>query len=242
MPRRGAGCDSPIFENKLSLSLVDVFSAAYDALPEDLEKQEKSDVLTSLLSFFSGRLRVFLKGHDFDPMHIEAVVSEKWQGDIQKSYQVLQALSDLLGSKMGQDLMTAYKRAANIVDQAERKGETFSGMVNDHLFALEEEKALHQTLKSVGQDIEAYAQESKVSYEKIMQRLADLRPAMDAFFDKVTVQAEDVKVRTNRLNLLHLARTIVESVADFPSLQHPRTVLLQARLLGCPFGRRNHGQ
>ena len=213
--RSALGVIRLIFDNRLPISLQDLFSCAYDLLPENIEKQEKSATLSSLQDFFAGRLRVFLRGYDFDPTHIDAVVSEKWHGDIYKSYQVLQSLSELLNTKMGQDLMTAYKRAANIVDQAERKGDTFSGMVNDHLFALEEEKHLHQSLKAVTQDIEEYLQEEDTQYAKIMRRLADLRPAMDEFFDKVTVQAEDVKVRANRLNLLHLARTLIESVADF---------------------------
>jgi glycyl-tRNA synthetase beta chain len=51
-----------------------------------------------------------------------------------------------------------------------------------------------------------------------MNALAELRPAVDAFFDKVTVNATDPKLRENRLKLLSGIRKATLGVADFSKI------------------------
>lgn len=216
--RSALGVIRLIFENKLSLKLEGLFKTAYDLLPDAMEKVSQEESVQALLEFFVGRLKVFFKDQGFDHTHIEAVISKGWDGDIQKSHEVLVALSTLLGTQVGQDLMTAYKRAANIVDQAEKKGDTIEVSVDEALFTQGEERALHEALVSAKKDIETVMADQEVDYGRVMERLSDLRKPMDDFFDEVTVQSDEADVRVNRLGLLAFARTLVESVADFSCL------------------------
>ena len=216
--RSALGVIRIIFENNLPVSLESLFSRAYDLLPKSIEKEDRTKCLLSLKEFFAARFNVFLKGAGFDLSSIEAVISKKWDGNIQKSHDILKALSDLLNTQVGQDLMTAYKRAANSVDQALRSGIVMSDLVDNSLFVEEEERDLFAAVTTLSLDIQGFLKEQPVNYVCIMQRLAALRPYMDAFFDKVTVQADDPRVRINRLNLLYLVRTLMDSITDFSSL------------------------
>jgi glycyl-tRNA synthetase beta chain len=216
--RSALGVIRVIFENDISVCLRDLFSRAYDFLPQTLQKEAKEKTLQSLEEFIAARFKVFLKGLGFDFAAIEAVVSKNWDGNIQKSHHVLKALSDFLKTQMGQDLITTYRRAANIVDQALRSNVELNGIIDETLLEQEEEQVLFKTLTTLGLDVQGFLNKFPVDYATVMQCLAALRVPMDAFFDKVTVQADDLKVRTNRLNLLYSARTLMESVADFSAL------------------------
>ncbi len=213
--RSALGVIRLIIENNMALSLRDLFSKAYDLLPTSLQKSDKDKVLQSLETFMVNRLKVFFKGLGFESGPIEAVLSKKWDGHIQQAHQVLKALGDFLKTDLGQDLMTTYKRISNSVDQAIRSGIVLNGLVDPELFEGEEEKILFDVIKTFRLDVEGFLKQQLPHYEGVMSRLATLRPYADAFFDKVTVQAEDMKVRTNRLNLLYSARTLMDCIADF---------------------------
>ena len=215
--RRGAlGVIRLIFDNKMDVSLGALFDVAYDLLPKGIEKSEKTDTSNSLLNFMAGRLKGFFRDLGFDSTHVNAAITEDWDGDVCGAYQVLNVLSDFLSKPEGQDLVVAYKRAANIAAQAENKGMTLSGNVDDSRFEQAEEKALYTALVSVEDDVQQAR--AQADYEKVVRLLATLRPYMDAFFDEVTVNAKDATLRDNRLNLLSKARSLFESVIAFSAL------------------------
>ncbi len=128
------------------------------------------------------------------------------------------ALSRFLDTDDGTSLLAGYKRAANILKAEEKKdGEgAFAGAPDLHLIAdagLIEEKALAVALsQSTPRATTAVAAED---YEGAMAALAELRPAVDAFFDKVTVNDPDPALRANRLRLLNQLREATRAVADF---------------------------
>jgi glycyl-tRNA synthetase beta chain len=128
------------------------------------------------------------------------------------------ALSRFLDTDDGKSLLAGYKRAANILRAEEKKdGEgAFAGAVDYALIeqaGLIEEKALAVGLhKAAPAASEAVARED---YEGAMAALAELRPAVDAFFDKVTVNDPNPALRANRLRLLNQLREATRAVADF---------------------------
>jgi glycyl-tRNA synthetase beta chain len=128
------------------------------------------------------------------------------------------ALSRFLDTDDGKSLLAGYKRAANILRAEEKKdGEgAFAGAADLQLIAdagLIEEKALAVALSQATPAAEAAV--AKEDYEGAMAALADLRPAVDAFFDKVTVNDPDPALRANRLRLLNQLREATRAVADF---------------------------
>ncbi|MDR6871330.1 glycyl-tRNA synthetase beta chain [Bosea sp. BE125] len=128
------------------------------------------------------------------------------------------ALARFLETQDGKSLLAGYKRAANILKAEEKKdGEgAFAGAADLQLIAgagLIEEKALAVALANATPA--AAAAVAKEDYEGAMAALAELRPAVDAFFDQVTVNDPDPALRINRLKLLNQLRVATRAVADF---------------------------
>ncbi|WP_186420961.1 glycine--tRNA ligase subunit beta [Bosea sp. CS1GBMeth4] len=128
------------------------------------------------------------------------------------------ALGRFLDTEDGRNLLAGYRRAANILKIEEKKdGEgAFAGKADLQLIAdagLIEEKGLAVALAQATPKAEAAI--AAEDYEGAMAALAELRPAVDAFFDKVTVNDPDPALRANRLKLLNQLREATRAVADF---------------------------
>ena len=170
----------------------------------------------SLLSFFADRLKVYLR--DLGARHdlIDAVFSLGDQDDLLKIVRRVDALGVFLDSEDGQNLLAGYKRAANILAAEEKKGTKVEAEVDEALFDGAEEEALFAALQ--GAENDAVVSVSEENFEGAMAALAQLRAPVDAFFDAVMVNAEDEKVRANRLALLGRIRAATLQVADFSKI------------------------
>jgi len=173
-----------------------------------------------LLSFFHDRLKVMLRDQGARHDLVDAVLGEGTSGsdDLLLITRRVAALSRFLDTDDGKSLLAGYKRAANILKAEEKKdGEgAFAAAADLQLIAaagLIEEKALAVALSQATPAAEAAV--TKEDYEGAMAALAELRPAVDAFFDKVTVNDPDPALRANRLKLLNQLREATRAVADF---------------------------
>ena len=118
----------------------------------------------------------------------------------------------------GKNLLAGTKRANNILTIEEKKDKrSFDGTPDAALFKLDEEKALAKAIAEVVP--EASAAVAKEDFAGAMAAMAKLRPAVDAFFDKVKVNDDDAAVRENRLKLLNEIRAATRAVADFSKIQ-----------------------
>ncbi len=126
-------------------------------------------------------------------------------------------MGKFLDTEDGRTLLAGYKRATNILrDEEKKSGETFAGEVEPKLLAEPEEKALAATLAETTPAVsKAVARED---FAAAMSALAKLRAPVDAFFDKVRVNADDPAVRANRLRLLNGIRAATLAVADFSKI------------------------
>jgi len=112
------------------------------------------------------------------------------------------------------NLLAGYRRAANILRAEEKKdGRAFAGEVDPALMAEPEEIALAGAVAAAGAAATAAVEAS--DFDAAMAALAELRAPVDAFFDKILVNAEDPAVRDNRLRLLAAIRDAMHTVADF---------------------------
>ncbi len=128
------------------------------------------------------------------------------------------ALQRFLGTDDGANLLTAYRRAANIVRIEERKdGTAYDGAPDAAALVEAEETELLGRLREAEAGVaQALAGEDFVA---AMSALAALRRPVDAFFDKVTVNADDPALRANRLRLLSQIRATMNQVADFAEIE-----------------------
>lgn len=181
---------------------------------------DKASIKIELIEFFHDRLKVMLRDQGARHDLVDAVLGEGTSAndDLLLITRRVAALSRFLDTEDGKSLLAGYKRAANILKIEEKKdGEgAFAGAADLQLIAdagLIEEKALAVALsQATPKAASAVAAED---YEGAMSALAELRPAVDAFFDKVTVNDPDPALRANRLKLLNQLREATRAVADF---------------------------
>ena len=171
-----------------------------------------------LLSFFADRLKVQLREQGARHDLVDAVFALGNQDDLLMVVRRVEALGKFLDSDDGKNLLAGTKRASNILIIEEKKDKrTFDGAPGAALYRLDEEKALAKAIDQV--KTEAGAAVAKEDFAAAMRAMAKLRPAVDAFFDKVKVNDDDAKVRENRLKLLNEIRAATRAVADFSKIE-----------------------
>ena len=123
-----------------------------------------------------------------------------------------------LDSDDGKNLLAGYKRATNIIRIEEKKDKReYTDAPDVKRYQLPEEKALAEAIDVVKK--EASAAVGKEDFAAAMRAMAKLRPRVDAFFDKVTVNVDDKSLRENRLKLLNEIREATRAVADFSKIE-----------------------
>jgi glycyl-tRNA synthetase beta chain len=175
-------------------------------------------VSSDLLSFFADRLKVQLRDQGARHDLVDAVFALEGQDDLLMIVRRVEALGKFLDTDDGKNLLAGTKRASNILAIEEKKDKrTFDGAPNPALHSLAEEKALAKAIDQL--KTEASAAVAKEDFAGAMSASARLRPAVDAFFDKVKVNDDDPKVRENRLKLLNEIRSATRAVADFSKIE-----------------------
>ncbi|MFN0220066.1 MAG: glycine--tRNA ligase subunit beta [Hyphomicrobium sp.] len=170
-----------------------------------------------LLSFFADRLKVYLrdqgKRHDL----IDAVFALGGQDDLALIVKRVEALDAFLKTEDGAQLLAGVKRAANILAIEEKKDKrSYAGDYDLKLLTEKDEVALAAAIEAVKQDTAAAI--NVENFAGAMRALAELRAPVDAFFDKILVNADDPKIRENRLRLLSQIRAATQTVADFSKI------------------------
>ncbi|MGR3821360.1 MAG: glycine--tRNA ligase subunit beta [Salipiger marinus] len=175
-------------------------------------------IFESLLAFFHDRLKVHLKDEGIRHDVIDACLAMPGSDDLALVVARARALQGFMGSEDGTNLVQGFKRANNILTQAEEKdGVEYSFGADLKFTETEEERALFAALDAAEARIApAMAAED---FAAAMSAMASLRAPIDAFFTAVQVNADNQIVRRNRLNLLARIRKICLQVADLTRLE-----------------------
>jgi glycyl-tRNA synthetase beta chain len=172
----------------------------------------------SLLSFFADRLKVQLREQGARHDLVDAVFALEGQDDLLLIVRRVEALGKFLDAEDGKNLLAGYKRATNIIRIEEKKdNREYTGAPDPQLYNQAEEKALAQAINVA--KAEATRSVETEDFEAAMRAMAKLRPHVDTFFDKVTVNVDDKKLRENRLKLLNEIRAATRAVADFAKIE-----------------------
>lgn len=170
-----------------------------------------------LFAFIIERLRVKLRGEGKRFDVLDAVLAAGADDDLVRLMKRVDALGEMLATDDGRSLHAAYKRAANILRIEDAKDGPHEGEPDQALFVEDEEKKLCQAIVEVRSATEHYFR--KEDYIAAMRTFALIRPTIDAFFEKVTVNAEMPELRRNRLRLLARFRDTVNQIADFSRVE-----------------------
>ena len=177
-----------------------------------------SAVPGQLLDFFADRLKVALREKGVRHDLIDAVFALGGEDDLVRLLARVDALGAFLKSDDGANLLIAYRRASNIVAIEEKKDKkTYDGAVNDAELAQPEEVTLAKALAETQTGLRVLLQ--REDFAAAMKAMALLRKPVDAFFDKVTVNAPEANLRANRLRLLSRIRATLGAVADFSKVE-----------------------
>lgn len=205
-----------IIENKLEFNLKTAFVdalAGYGSLIKN-----PAGAVSELQAFFADRLKVMLKDKGYRHDLVAAVFTSENMTDIMAHMAKLDALQKALTSDEGKALVALYKRAGNILRIEEKKdGKPYAAPANDNELTEPQEKALSAALKDVSPRVVTALKSQK--HAEAMQQLITLRAPLDAFFDKVTVNAEQPELRANRLRLLAEVRDTLNQVADLSQIE-----------------------
>jgi len=178
------------------------------ALPEEFARRDPAGIV----AFFADRLKVLLREQGQRHDLVDAVFA-LGDDDIVRIVSRVNALDEFLQTEDGANLLAGYKRAVNILKAEEKKGPLPTGEPVEMASAPPEEAGLIIALGHAG--IEIGKALAKEDFAAAMRELAALRPAVDAFFDKVLVNSEVAAERENRLRLLAKVRDAMGRVADF---------------------------
>ena len=182
-----------------------------------VEHSGEDELAVSLLAFFTERLKVYLRDSGARYDLVDAVLALEGQDDLALIVKRVDALTALLKTDDGVNLLAGVKRASNILAIEEKKDKTsYAAAADAALMALPEEKALHTAITKAANDTRKAIDVER--FDGAMRALAELRAPVDAFFEHVTVNDPDPKLRRNRLALLSQIRAATSNVADFSKI------------------------
>jgi len=206
--RSALGVIRIILENKLRLPLLPWFEQGTGS----------RDVALSLLDFFADRLKVYLKNLGVRHDHVAAIFALGHEDDLVRLLSRVDALGAFLATTDGENLLTAYRRAANILRIEEKKdGVQYGPDPDKTLFNSDEERHVFKAIEQMKSVLQDHLENER--FTEVMVTLATLRGPVDAFFDDVIVNADDADVRINRLKLLSCIRSALGGVADFSCIE-----------------------
>lgn len=216
--RAALGVIRTVLDNKLRLDLAELFAIA----AANYKGQKTDQVRAELLNFFHDRFKVLLRDrggrHDVIDAVLSVAKAESLDADLVPLVARIDALQAFIIGPDGANLLAACHRAGNIV-RIERQKEPDAGMgaIDKARLDLPEERDLHKIIEEVANAVQSL--EEVEDYTGMMGLLARLRGPLDAFFDKVIVNTDDLALRANRLRLLARLTEIANHIADFTKIE-----------------------
>jgi len=215
--RAALGIVKIILEKKLPLSLSAAISAAAISLREHAPKIEAAaGVERQVLDFLLDRARYILRerrGFAYDEISAAFAAGAD---DLVDAVERISALRAIRNTKNFAPLAASFKRIRNILEKSAGKGDKAQGTVRPDLLKEAAELQLYTAAQRIGDEAASRKKEKK--YRVALEKISELRPAVDHFFDKVLVMAEDEEIRRNRIALLGTLLKEFSTIADFSEL------------------------
>ncbi len=236
--RQANGIIKVILENSIPLSLMETVKSALDALENQFAKsaeasaaispqspapspilkwrKPREEVQVRVLEFFAERLRYYLesvRGFRYDTVRAVVAAGADAPADAQARAEAMEALR---GGEDFEALSVAAKRIRNILAKSASSSDWQAGEIDSSLLSDAEEIELSQAYARVATEARSFGEAH--DYRKALEAISALRPAVDRFFDKVLVMAEDRAVRQNRLRLLKKLDELFSGIAHFAEI------------------------
>jgi len=217
--RQANGIVRIIAEHKLPIGIARLFELARETYKgSEAEKKFASgvDFEGSLRGFFRERLEFYLRdqlGYKYDVVN---AVLAAGSDDIVDAVARAEAVSKVRTSADFESISVAFKRIKNILRQANESGKRVGSTVDPKAFREEAEKKLGVLIPEIAKAVNSFRE--RQDYSRALAEISRIRPAVDAFFDKVMVMVEDEELRANRLALLQTLLKEFSTIADFSEI------------------------
>jgi glycyl-tRNA synthetase beta chain len=220
--RAALGIIRLILSNDLRLSLVQIIEYSWHEHAHrgtGIGSAAKKEVLVpDLIAFFAERLKIQLREQGARHDLVDAVFALEGQDDLVMIVRRVEALGHLLDTDDGKNLLAGYKRATSIIRiEEKRDGVGYTGAPHPQLYRQDEERDLAAAIDIARR--EAATAVERENFAAAMVAIAALRPKVDSFFDFVTVNVDEPKLRENRLRLLNEIRDATRAVAEFSKIE-----------------------
>ena len=198
-----------------------ILDMALNSLPEKIKEKETFNTAKQrLVKFFWSRIENIYEneGYKFDEVKAVIIPSQKIGlkvlGDIKKK---LDALQNLRKESSFESITTIFKRASNILNQARKQKLNISDIVKPDLLKEEPEQKLYNQYVVIDKQLDELL--SKKDYVNAINKLNDIKPYLDNFFEKVMVMCEDENIKINRISLINYITEKFNSFVNLSSLQ-----------------------
>jgi glycyl-tRNA synthetase beta chain len=217
--RQANGIVKTIAEHKLPVAISRLFELARETFRDSAAEKKFSRELgyeDSVRAFFRERLEFYLRdqlGYEYDV--VNAVLAAD-ADDIVDAVARTEAVSNVRGSADFESISVAFKRTKNILRQARETGKGIAGAVDPAALQEDAEKKLGTLIPEIAQAVDGFRRAK--NYSAALAEISRIRPAVDAFFDKVMVMVDDGRLRANRLALLQTLLKEFSTIADFSEI------------------------
>jgi glycyl-tRNA synthetase beta chain len=238
--RQANGALKVILEFSLPLSLKEAVNTSLDALEAQGRKSHelsgaspspesrvpspgfrwpkpREEVRARVLDFFAERLRYYfesVRGFRYDTVRAVVAAGAEQPADAQARAEAMEALR---GGEDFEALSAAAKRIRNILAKSATAADWQAGEVVPELLNEPQERDLYEAYGRIAEDVER--RRAGRDYRRALEEISTLRPAVNRFFDKVLVMAEDRSIRQNRLRLLKKLDELFSGIADFAEIE-----------------------
>lgn len=215
LKRAALGVIRIIIENNIVLPLLPILKKAVKLLPSHtLKGQNKDDLKEEIVQFILDRVKYQLKSSGFEVNIISSVINTAKDLDVLEIKNKVEILSKFESSDDGEKAIEAYKRAAHILEIEEKKDDkSYSPKPSKSLFQTKAEQALFEELEDT-RDI-TKTELKKGNFSKPLAEFTRLTNFINNFYDNAQINANDTKVRENRLKLSAMIVESFKMVADF---------------------------
>jgi glycyl-tRNA synthetase beta chain len=208
--RQASGIVQILLDKQLHISLDELFDVSLSILDsKSLLQRDREEIKQDLREFFALRLKNLLQEQGVRYDVIDAVLS----ADATRVTDVVvraEAVMEAVCTEAFKGIVESFNRVNNLAQKATSKD------VHTELFQTEEERALFAAYEAAKEEAQSLL--ASREFAKGLDRMAELKPAIDGFFDKVMVMVEDEKVKANRLALLKAIAALVFGLADFSKI------------------------
>ncbi|MDR3195748.1 MAG: glycine--tRNA ligase subunit beta [Endomicrobium sp.] len=219
--RAGVGFIRIVAEILPNKELSSAIEKAFEFLPENVKSNPKSKTsYEKLINFLRQRIEGILESEGYSFDEVKSVLGVLGNNKFKDLGSLLPKLAALKNARQKGDfssISAVFKRINNILSQAKKQNIAVLDAINESLLVEDAEKNLFDCVKKTKAEVVGYISQNK--YAEIFDKVLEIKPSVDGFFEKIMVMAEDVKIKSNRISLLNYTKDIFAEFLDFSALQ-----------------------